>query len=251
MNIIKNASFSHYHEPFLGGGSVFLSLDTRYKSYLSDLNEDLITTYISLRDNPEAIIRLLSQMPQTHDEYYKQREKVYEDSAYRAAQFRYLNEASYNGLYRVNKQGRYNVPYGYRCFTVNGDRLRKVSGKLQNARIVHSDFENNKYIIKRRDLVFLDPPYTVTHNNNGFIKYNQNLFSIEDQIRLSRYIDYIKKKDAFYILTNAAHPEINNIFEKDDRRITVNRISAIGGKNAKRQMVEEYIFTNIPQEGLL
>ena len=95
--------------------------------------------------------------------------------------------------------------------------------------------------------MFLDPPYTVSHNNNGFIKYNRNLFSLEDQKRLSKFIDYIKKKGAYYILTNAAHETVKEIFTKGDRLIELSRYSLIGGKESKREKVSEFIFTNIPE----
>ena len=93
--------------------------------------------------------------------------------------------------------------------------------------------------------MFLDPPYTVSHNNNGFIEYNKNLFSIEDQKRLSLFIDFIKRRGAFYILTNANHEAIQTIFQKDDRRIVVERNSLIGGKEAIRGKASELVFTNI------
>ncbi len=99
--------------------------------------------------------------------------------------------------------------------------------------------------IKRNDLVYLDPPYTVSHNVNGFIKYNQKLFSIDDQIRLSGLIDYIKRRNAFYILTNAAHRIIRDIFDKGDQLFVKNRASIIGGTNAQRGQTTEYVFTNV------
>ena len=119
---------------------------------------------------------------------------------------------------------------------------------MHNTRITTGDFEINKYRIKENDLVFLDPPYTVSHNNNGFIAYNQELFSVEDQKRLKKFIEYIKKKGAFYILTNAAHETIRDIFlTPGDRIVTLRRNSLIGGKNASRAIISEYIFTNIPE----
>ena len=91
-------------------------------------------------------------------------------------------------------------------------------------------------------------PYTVSHNQNGFIEYNKNLFSLNDQYRLNDYINEIKNRRAFYILTNAAHKTIRDIFRKEeDRLIVVERNSLIGGKNAKRTKIQEYLFTNIPE----
>ena len=88
------------------------------------------------------------------------------------------------------------------------ERIRNASAQLQGVRLECSVFAARKYRVKAEDLVFLDPPYTVSHNQNGFIKYNQKLFSIEEQYRLSAYIDYIRQKGAYYVLTNAAHETI-------------------------------------------
>ena len=247
--IIGNTHIEHYHEPFLGGGAIFFSLEHTKKSYLSDANEQLINTYKQVRDNPQAVIHLLGQFANTEDDYYLIRDHFQAQTPQEeAARFLYLNQTSYNGIFRVNRNGHYNVPYGFReNWTYNSERIIQASEKLQKTRIVTGDFEVNKYRIKEHDLVFLDPPYTVSHNNNGFIEYNQHLFSLEDQKRLSSFIDYIKHKNAYYILTNAAHPVIDEIFTKTgDRKIDLTRNSLIGGKNAKRQKISEFIFTNIP-----
>ena len=249
-SIIGNTHINHYHEPFLGGGAVFFALDHRKKSYLSDANEQLVNAYIQIRDNPQVVINCFSQFLNTEDEYYRVRDafipRSLEESA---AKFIYLNQTSYNGLFRVNRQGKYNVPYGFRkAWHYDIGRILEASKKLQNTHISVGDFEVNKYRIKEHDLVFLDPPYTVSHNNNGFIEYNKNLFSLLDQERLARYIDYLKAKKAYYILTNAAHEEIQRIFTKaGDRRIEMRRNSLIGGRNAIRTEISEYIFTNIPE----
>lgn len=249
-NILGDIQIEHYHEPFLGGGAVFFSTEHTKKSYLSDANSQLINAYIQVRDNPEDVIALFQEMPNTEKDYYRIREEITaDDTAENAARFIYLNQTSFNGLYRVNREGRYNVPYGFRKTCVyHVERIRSASAKLQNTRIEVGDFEVNKYRIKPHDLVFLDPPYTVSHNNNGFIQYNQNLFSLEDQYRLKRFIEYIKRKDAYYILTNAAHEKIREIFlTQGDRVVELQRNSLIGGKNAARATISEYIFTNIPE----
>ena len=250
LEILGNLNIRNYHEPFLGGGAVYFSLDHNERSYLSDANSQLINTYIQVRDNPEELIDFFLRMPNNEEEYYRIREEITsENTVENAARFLYLNQTSYNGLYRVNRQGRYNVPYGYRTnWSYNPQRIRDASIKLQNSCISTGDFELNKHCIKENDLVFLDPPYTVSHNNNGFIAYNQNLFSLEDQQRLKRYIEYIKSEGAFYILTNAAHNVIREIFlTQDDRIVELQRNSLIGGRNARRAAISEYIFTNIPE----
>lgn len=247
--IIGDLQYRNYYEPFLGGAAIFFALNPPHHAYLSDINSELIDTYKAIRDNPEEIIMIFEQYQNTEQDYYYIRLQEPKGPIERAARFIYLNQTSYNGLYRVNRQGRYNVPYGFReNWNYNSDRLRIVSKKLQKVKLSCEDFAKRKYSIKQYDLAFLDPPYTVSHNNNGFIQYNQNLFSLEDQYRLSNYIDFIKRKGAYYVLTNAAHPIIREIFEKEkDRLILLDRYSLIGGKLAKRQKVTEYIFTNIPE----
>ena len=250
-DIIGNIHIEHYHEPFLGGGAIFFSLDHRKKSYLSDMNPQLINTYLQVRDNPHAVIASLEQYRNTEEEYYNVRNAFSQDNTIEnAARFIFLNQTSYNGIFRVSKSGKYNVPYGYReNWNYDANRILLASQKLQNTRISYGDFEINKYRIKEHDLVFLDPPYTVSHNNNGFIEYNQNLFSLNDQKRLRNFIDYIKSRNAYYILTNAAHETIRDIFFiPTDRILELNRKSLIGGKNATRAEVSEFVFTNIPEE---
>lgn len=244
--LIAPIQINHYHEPFLGGAATFFALDLPRRSYLSDVNDDLINAYLQIKESPEAVIQHLDGFQSTKDEYYRIRSLHLTNNIERAAQFIFLNQTSYNGLYRVNRKGEYNVPYGNRGeWRYDADRIRRCSKKLYNTRIVCGDFEINKYRIKQNDLVFLDPPYTVSHNNNGFIEYNKNLFSIEDQKRLSLFIDFIKRRGAFYILTNANHEAIQMIFQKGDRKVILERNSLIGGKEAKRGKTSELIFTNI------
>ena len=245
-SIIKDVEINHYHEPFLGGAAIFFSLKTNKMSYLSDENEKLITTYKAIKNSPQEVVRILHSYENSEDRYYEIRDMTPNDDIELAAQFIYLNQTSYNGLYRVNRQGYYNVPYGFRSsVTFDTKRILSVSEKLRKTNLSYGDFVVNKYKIQKGDLVFLDPPYTVSHNNNGFIEYNQKLFSLDDQYRLSDFIDYIKRKNAYYILTNAAHDKIKDIFDKGDRILKFSRQSLIGGKSAERKKVAEYIFTNI------
>lgn len=243
--LIPQNGINNYHEPFLGSGAVFLSINSFKTAYLSDLNKDLILTYKALKESPEMIIHFLKGFENTQDFYYLIRDQTFDNPIKQAAKFIFLNQTSFNGIYRVNLKGIYNVPFGYRTKTfLEEDVLRNVSQSLKFANLFEGDFELVKENIKRKDLIFLDPPYTVSHNNNGFIKYNQKLFSLDDQYRLSNLIDFIKRKNAFYILTNAAHTKIEEIFDKGDQKIELNRASLIGGSNAKRGQTKEFIFTN-------
>ncbi len=246
--ILNGCEFVNYHEPFLGGGAVFLSIDIPSRAYLSDLNEELIITYKVIKEKPNDLIYILRQFTNSMECYYRIREEEYHDDIHKAAKFVFLNQTSFNGLYRVNLQGKYNVPYGFRSKNfLDEESIHKASQKLQCASLRYCDFMAVQNNIQKRDLVFLDPPYTVAHNKNGFIKYNQKLFSIEDQMRLSQLIDHIKSIGAFYVLTNAAHETIAQIFRKDDRLLELNRASLLGGKNAKRGSTTEFVFTNISE----
>ena len=242
---IKQTKYGNYHEAFLGGAATYFYLQPLAHSYLSDLNGELIETYQAIKDNANAVIEKLKTFKNTEDDYYEIRSINYKLSQDRAARFIYLNQTSYNGIYRVNLKGKYNVPYGFRTKGfIDETNLLTAQKALINTTILHCDFYSILENVHPGDLVFLDPPYTVSHNNNGFIEYNEKIFSLDDQIRLARLIDEIKQRDAYYILTNAAHKTIEEIFEKGDRKIEYSRASLIGGLNSKRGQTNEFVFTN-------
>lgn len=245
--LLGNREFTRYHEPFLGGGSVFFHL-LPDNAFLSDLNDDLIKTYAAVRDVNDQVIQCLKQWPVNEAEYYRIRSSEPQTEAERAARFIYLNHTSFNGIYRVNRKGQYNVPYGKKDnYVFDYKSIERAGTALANANLATCSFEVTLDEIHEGDLVFLDPPYTVAHNNNGFIEYNKKLFSLNDQYKLKRYIQAIDSLGAFYLLTNAAHPTIEQIFRGCGSIITLNRASNLGGKQAKRGPVSEFIITNIPQ----
>jgi len=244
-SILNNLDFESYHEPFLGGGAIFFSLKDLKNSYLSDLNEELVFTYNVLKNDFEKLIKELKTFKNTEEEYYKIRSANLRSDIRRAARFIYLNHFSFNGIYRVNLNGVYNVPYGFRNVQIDYANLKHAAEKLSNSHIVSGDFANVLQNVKPKDLVFLDPPYTVAHNKNGFVKYNQKIFSLDDQYRLAEVIQEIINRDAYFILTNAAHEKIEAIFTNLGHRLVVSRNSLVGGQNSKRGLVEEYLFTNI------
>ncbi|MEN8857942.1 MAG: Dam family site-specific DNA-(adenine-N6)-methyltransferase [Flavobacteriaceae bacterium] len=237
--------FNSYHEPFVGGGSVFFKFSPK-SSFISDSNEWLINTYQSIKENPHAIIKHLEKFKKDKENYYKIRKLTYENQFKRSAQFIYLNQMSFNGIFRVNLSGEYNVPYGKReHYQFDFENIIGVSSALQNTTINHSDFSKTVDNVKKGDLVFLDPPYTITHNSNGFVQYNQKIFSLEDQYKLAEMIQEIKNKNASYILTNAAHKKVKEIFDDTDTLLEISRASVVGGKGSKRGKYSEYLFTNI------
>ncbi len=216
--------------------------------YLSDLNVELIEVYEQVRANPEAVALHLSRHKNTEEYYYRLRAMSCRLPVTRAARFIFLNHTSYNGIFRVNSRtGKYNVPYGRKPLpqVPSLEDLVAISKRLHDSVIFAADFAECAKNVSEGDLVFLDPPYTVAHNNNGFVKYNQKLFSWGDQERLSVLIDHIRAQNAYYILTNAAHLSIRLLFDKGDRCIETNRRNNIGGSMAARGTATEYVFTNV------
>ncbi len=245
--LVGGEQFSAYHEPFLGGASIFLGLPQFGKAYLWDSNPELIATYRAIRDHYAKIAERVLLYGNDPETYYAVRAAVPEDKVERAARFLYLNHTSFNGIYRVNLDGVYNVPFGKRPSpqipTV--EHLRDVAKRLRQAKLEKGDFAECLKHVNKGDLVFLDPPYTVAHNHNGFIKYNQRLFSFDDQKRLNELVEKIKERGAYYILANAAHESIANLFDNGDTLIETSRRNSIGGINAVRGSATEYLFTNL------
>ncbi|WP_431162017.1 DNA adenine methylase [Flagellimonas beolgyonensis] len=244
---LPSNGFNQYHELFLGGGAVFFHLQPKQNSFLNDFNPNLIDTYQCVKHDISGVIRELKKFKNTKEEYYKIRSKKFRNPNKKAAQFIFLNQTSFNGIYRVNLNGEYNVPYGFRTKDfLDEESLKLASESLKNVTFSSLDFEKCIENIKQGDLVFLDPPYTVAHNNNGFIKYNQKLFSLEDQYRLKGLLQTINEIGAYYLLTNAAHLKIKEIFGNTNSKVfELSRASLIGGRNAKRGQYKEFLITNI------
>ena len=242
---------NNYFEPFIGGGSIFLYLTQigklKNQAYISDINKELIDCYIQIRDNVESVISNLCHYRNDKSFYYSIRDTIPSSDSEAAARFIYLNRTSFNGIYRVNLNGVYNVPYGFKHYPVlfDYDNLRGISKMLKNTNILHCDFQLILQSVQKKDFVFLDPPYTVAHGNNGFIKYNQKLFSWQDQKRLKETAELITDKGAYFLLTNASHPSIDALFCNIGTKIQFDRYSVIGGKHANRGKIKEYIFTNL------
>jgi DNA adenine methylase len=239
-------SIINYHEPFLGGGAIYFYTEQKGRSYLSDLNKDLVDTYIQVRDNVEEVIEFLKEFNNTEIDYYKIRRALFNNPSQKAAKFIYLNKTSFNGIYRVNRKGEYNVPYGRKYTTdyIKEDNLRLTSQKLQDAQISSLDFDEAISKVNKNDFVFLDPPYTVAHSKNGFIGYNQKLFSLQDQYRLASSLKELNNIGARFILTNAYHDKIVEIYKGTGNFIPLTRASLIGGKGANRENINEYMIKN-------
>lgn len=244
--------YNNYYEPFLGGGSLFFAIKPQ-NAYLSDLNSDLINTYTQIKNNVDLVIRYLRTMKYGTKSYDRIREMKYKSPAKRAAKFIYLNKTCWNGLYRVNKAGNFNVPIGrYTNPTIcNRHHLRYVSRILKNAYLRSADFEEVIKSTKQNDLIYFDPPYTTSHKNNNFIEYNAQLFSPEDQERLHKTAIVCHTKGCKIIISNADHKFITNLYkDKVFHIIPVKRRSVIAAKVEKRKEVTELIITNYKIDGI-
>ncbi|AOM87068.1 TPA: Dam family site-specific DNA-(adenine-N6)-methyltransferase [Acinetobacter baumannii] len=241
-----NINFSgKYIEPFLGGASFFYALQPK-KSILGDTNKDLIITYRAVRDHHLEVVNLLKNHHKKHckEYYYLIRNQIFDNEVEIAAQFIYLNRTCFNSIYRVNLKGKFNVPIGTKTNVIQDqDRWEEWSKSLKNAELVCGDFENLINKAKKNDLLFLDPPYTVRHNNNGFIKYNEVLFSWADQERLAKAAENAQKKGVKIIITNANHESIRELYSSSFNIKEISRYSSIAANGTNRNKYEELIIT--------
>tara|TARA_B100000315_G_scaffold252171_1_gene288384 strand:- start:9598 stop:10419 length:822 start_codon:yes stop_codon:yes gene_type:complete len=236
--------FRTYYEPFLGGGALFFNICPK-KAVLSDINKDLINAYIQVNKNCERIVRALKRKKISEEYYYRIRNVKYKDDFRKAAQFLYLTKTSFNGIYRVNKKGEFNVPFGFKYCTPLCDRENffKASKKLKNAALLSVDFDEALKGAKKRDLVYLDPPYTVKHDNNGFRKYNESIFTWEDQLRLANTAKRLNKIGAYVFISNAHHDEILKLYG-GFKKITLSRHSVLSANANYRTPVKEILMVS-------
>lgn len=233
-----------YVEPFLGSGAVFFGLSPSH-GILSDKNSELIQCYKEIKRVPREISDLLHLHQKLHsdDYYYEIRAASFSSSVEMAARFIYLNRTCWNGLYRVNKSGVFNVPKGTKSnVLISTDDFVSVAKMLKNFELMDLDFEPVIDASTKGDLLFVDPPYTVKHNYNGFIKYNQQLFSWDDQVRLKDALLRAKRRGVFVVATNANHESIKDLYGDGFSLVEVERASVIAGRSMFRGKYEELII---------
>ncbi|UOA24098.1 Modification methylase DpnIIA [Sulfitobacter pontiacus] len=235
--------FNRYIEPFLGGGAGFLSVEPN-DAILSDVNPSLINVYHVIRDSFQDLVANLHSHQANHspEYYYKIRGENFLCNIERAGQFLYLNRTCWNGLYRLNRKGQFNVPIGSKSKVIlPDDDFCSVATALKKADIRCCDFEETINRAEAGDLLFVDPPYTVAHNNNGFVKYNENIFSWADQIRLRDSIDRALGRGASLVLTNADHFSVRDLYEEIGVHTSLSRLSVISGTAKGRSKVSELL----------
>lgn len=240
------ASFNVYIEPFLGAGAMFFALSPK-TAILSDLNPDLINLYRVVRDQPSKLQNAISRYQKKHSEefYYEERGKCYRSNLKRGAQMLYLNRTCFNGLYRVNLSGKFNVPIGSKTNVVmETDNFFSASEALgSKVELQCSDFEIVIDRAEQGDFLFVDPPYTVKHNYNNFLKYNDQIFSWDDQLRLANALRRASSRDVKILALNAHHEAVIDLYKDLGETHTVSRSSVIAGKSNARGNYEELAVT--------
>lgn len=242
---LRPPRFKRYFEPFLGGGSFYLALRPE-RAVLSDNNTELIATYEAVAASPDLVIRSLSRLSYDRETFYRQRGARPRTAHGRAARFIYLNRTAWNGLYRVNRSGGFNVPFGdFRSDPLASipARIRAASALFRRATLRACDFEVALDEVRSGDFVFIDPPYVSSHKDNGFLRYNARVFRWSDQVRLSAAIERLTRQGASVLLTNADHRSISSLYAGLHAR-RVSRRSAVAGSTAYRQTVTELLLSN-------
>lgn len=238
------SAYRVYHEPFLGSGSLFFLLRPQ-RALLSDSCVELIQTFGAVRDNAGAVLRYLRPLKPDRTVFYTIRSKRSSARFKRAAEFIYLNKTCWNGLYRVNSRGEFNVPYGLpkTDHVVDEANLVACGAALapEGVRLQTGDFEGVLDGVQRGDLVFLDPPYVTRHNNNGFIDYNEQLFSWADQVRLARCAHDLAERGAHVLVANAFHSDVIDLYDGFNL-LPIDRASTLASNAAKRSRVTEALF---------
>lgn len=243
--------YNYYYEPFLGSGSVFFAIKA-HNATISDINGELIDLYTVMRDNPQALKQRMIAHNKLHnvDYYYKIRSTYPSDPIDQAARFLYLNRTCYNGMYRVNRNGQFNVPIGTKNNCVYDiDLFNDYSKALKGVGILKSDFSPVIHAASNKDLIFADPPYTIKKNAAKFIKYNDKLFTWNDQIRLHADLLRAKERGAIIIHTNINCDEIKELYTDSGFYVSeISRHSCISGKASGRNTVTELLITSFPQQ---
>jgi DNA adenine methylase len=238
--------FDRYIEPFLGSGALFFALNPA-KAILADLNVELIETYLAIQKDWRRVANLLDEYQQAHSKefYYSVRSSRPRALHRRAARLIYLNRTCWNGLYRVNVRGQFNVPVGTKKNVVlNSDDFRRIGLMLRRVSLIASDFESVICRARRGDLIFADPPYVTAHSQNGFLKYNEKLFSWDDQVRLMECLLKAKTRGVQIVATNADTKAVRRLYQHSFELRSASRASVIAAKPACRGTRSELVITS-------
>ena len=245
--IYKDYDQNTYWEPFLGSGAFFFALRPK-RAVLSDLNKHLINCFKAIKDDPYEVHEHLSKFTKTitPSNYYKIRNDFNKNglSIINAARFIYLNRTCFNGLYRVNKNEKFNVPYGYKKNPIipTKEDLLNACNLLQNSLIISGSYEDVLVNAEKGDFIYLDPPYPPLDKTSYFNNYTKQKFTHKDQILLSRVSKELDKKGCLLMISNADLKEIRDLYHGWD----IQSLSVVRWITCKRtkHKVNEIIIRN-------
>jgi DNA adenine methylase len=267
---LNNDQFS-YIEPFVGGGAVLFHILTKFSGInsviINDLNVNLINAYKLIKENSQELVNLLSEIERKYlkinseeekkefylakrDEFNEKKNKI--SVMEKTVLLLFLNKTCFNGLYRVNKKGLFNVPFGkYKQPNIcNTENLLSVNLYLQKVTILQGDFKATLNYAKKPTLFYLDPPYKPINSTSSFTSYSEDNFSDEDQIRLKRFCDKITASGHYFILSNSDvknYDEKNNFFDEVYQAYNIKRVKAkrsINSKGDQRGEIFELLINN-------
>jgi DNA adenine methylase len=257
---------SRFIEPFIGGGAFLFSLGnipSIHKDPLprkplplvaSDMNGELIATYKAIRDNPSDVIKKLEVLSKADsaETFYAVRAQIIErtDHVGQAARFIYLNRTCFNGLYRVNRGGRFNVPYAHlkNPTILNKGLLEADSKWLESVKLVHQSFDRTMDEAKNGDVVYLDPPYVPLSKTSSFSMYAKGDFGLEEQKLLAKKISELSTRGVYVILSNSMTTQTEEIFENSITLYSTTARRSIAASSGSRGNVDEVIGLNFPMD---
>ena len=244
-----NPESNTYFEPFVGGGAVFFDLLPKHAE-LSDTNRELVMTYNVIKDNVDGLIKSLKKHIYNKEYYLGVRaQDINELSDIDvASRFIFLNRTGFNGMYRVNKSGQFNVPFGrYKNPLIcDENNLRKVSEALQGITITHRDYKDVLELAKIGDFIYFDPPYYPLNPTSSFTAYTAKGFFEKEQIELRDTFVKLHERGCFVMLSNSDTPFINELYSELEG-VSINKIiagRAINSKGSKRGKINEVLITN-------
>lgn len=269
-HILKNLpkEYNKYYEPFIGGGSVFMRLNNK-KAYLSDKNKQLINTYKQIKKNGKKVTNSVNKLiiqynnSKNKRSYYEKIRKLYNQEImkngtfYSSILFIFLGRASFNGLYRLNKKGLYNSPWGrhdkLKMFCYKKEdmgrsciNLFEISDYLNNStvRLEYKDYTHILKYVKKNDFVYLDPPYyPLTTNKTNFTSYQTNAWTLEDHEKFIQFVHKLDKKKCYILMSNNNSKELLKSF-KNFTIVKIKTLRSIGAKSNVKKNVSEVLIKN-------
>lgn len=267
---LKNGRIEKYVEPFVGGGAVLIDILQKYEvqeAYAFDINKDLINCYNVIKFNVEDLIQKLEKKEKEFLSLDNEKRKNYfydvreeynsyileaESNVKRASEFIFLNRTCFNGLYRVNRNGKFNVPFGkYKNPTIcDSSNLRNLSKLIKDVLFEYGDYKKSEEIIDRNTFVYFDPPYRPLSDTSGFTSYTKEDFNDEKQKELAEYFNLLSTRNAKLMLSNSNPKNVDsndNFFEDIYRGFNINEVSAkrmINSNSEGRGEISELLITN-------